>query len=56
MSGVLRSNPRREFNVPGTQRFYRQHLQCKRCRQWKELAGCSRKGGFTCAACVKGAA
>ena len=56
MSGILRTNPRREFNVPGTQRFYRQEMVCKKCKQYRDLAGCSRKGGFTCRACVKEAA
>jgi hypothetical protein len=55
MSGVLRSNPRREFNAPGTQRFYRQDLLCRKCKQYKGLAGCSRVGGFTCKECKEAA-
>jgi len=56
MSGILRTNPRRERNEPGVQRFYRQEMECRKCKQRRDLAGCSRKGGFTCRECVKGAA
>lgn len=53
---ILRTNPRREFNTPGVHRYYRQEMECKKCKQRREVTGGSRRGGFTCAACVKAAA
>lgn len=47
----LRTKPRREVLFPGKQAYYRQGMQCRKCKQWKGLAGCSRVGGFMCKEC-----
>jgi hypothetical protein len=52
MSGILRTAPRHPARIYTRGRYYNQHIRCVKCREWRDIAGGSRKGGrFTCKQC-----